>query len=69
MRKVGKVETEVVKISGGKKYVTEEEMNKIRKVNDIFVSYLGYSKSEKCNRYILYDNGQDTELWEVFEKV
>jgi hypothetical protein len=68
MVKASKVEEEIIKVSGGKKYITEDVMNKIRKIKGIFVSYLGYSKLENCNRYMLYDKEQDLDLWEVFEK-
>jgi hypothetical protein len=68
MKFSGRVEAELMKVSEGKKYITEETMNKIRKIKGIFISYLGYSKLENCNRYMLYNNEKDVELWEVFEK-
>jgi hypothetical protein len=64
----GKVEAALIKITAGRKFITEDEMNLVRKIKGIFISYLGYSKLENGNRYMIYDNEKDIELWEVIEK-
>lgn len=68
MKFSGKVEASIIKVTGGRKFITEKEMDQVRRIKGIFVSYLGFSKLDSGNRYMLYDNDQDLELWEVIEK-
>lgn len=56
---------EIEKLGLDKQILTENELNRIKKIKNCMVSYLGWSDIKRCYIYYIMDIKNDFELMEV----